>query len=101
MSGVGPLHLMPRPPVHHAGGMRLDHRGMEILDEEECRFLLRRATIGRIVLTHHALPTVQPVNRILHDEHTVVRTTSASRPTTAATDTIVAFEIDDIDARTG
>ncbi|MEV4002558.1 pyridoxamine 5'-phosphate oxidase family protein [Actinomadura sp. NPDC049753] len=78
--------------------MHLDHSGMEILDDEECRALLRRSTIGRIVFTLQALPTVQPVNFVFDGELIVVKTSSASRLATAASDTIVAFEIDEIDA---
>ncbi|MEU8120400.1 pyridoxamine 5'-phosphate oxidase family protein [Spirillospora sp. NPDC049024] len=81
--------------------MHLDHSGMEILDDGECRSLLRRSAIGRIVFTLQALPTVQPVNYVFDGEHIVVKTSSASRLATAASDTIVAFEIDDIDADAG
>lgn len=81
--------------------MHLDHSGMEILDDGECRVLLRRSTIGRIVFTLQALPTVQPVNFVFDGEHIVVKTSPASRLATAASDTIVAFEIDDIDTEAG
>ncbi|MEU4822098.1 pyridoxamine 5'-phosphate oxidase family protein [Actinomadura citrea] len=81
--------------------MHLDHSGMEILGDEECRFLLRRSKIGRIVFTLQALPTVQPVNFVFDGEHIVVKTSTASRLATAASDTIVAFEIDDIDTAAG
>ncbi|MGI5202471.1 pyridoxamine 5'-phosphate oxidase family protein [Spirillospora sp. CA-108201] len=81
--------------------MDLDHSGMEILGNGECRALLRRSTIGRIVFTLQALPTVQPVNFVFDGELIVVKTSSDSRLATAASDTIVAFEIDDIDADAG
>ncbi|MEV3924222.1 pyridoxamine 5'-phosphate oxidase family protein [Actinomadura coerulea] len=81
--------------------MHLDQSGMEILDDGECRALLRRSTIGRIVFTLQALPTVQPVNFVFDGEHIVVKTSSVSRLATAASDTIVAFEVDDIDADAG
>ena len=92
---------MSGPPVHHIGGMHLDHSGMEILDDGECRALLGRSTVGRIVFTLQALPTVQPVNFVFDGELIVVKTSSASRLATAASDTIVAFEIDEIDADGG
>ncbi|MFG2088644.1 MULTISPECIES: pyridoxamine 5'-phosphate oxidase family protein [unclassified Spirillospora] len=83
--------------------MKLDQSGLEILDEDECRDLLARAAIGRIVFTHQALPAIQPVNFAFSDGDIVIRTSRKSRLATAATDTVVAFEIDEFDtgARTG
>ncbi|TDC73058.1 pyridoxamine 5'-phosphate oxidase family protein [Actinomadura sp. 7K507] len=83
--------------------MQLDQSGLEILNRDECLALLRRATIGRIVFTHHALPAVQPVNFILDRRAIVMKTSPTSRLATAAADTIVAFEVDEFDAeaRTG
>ncbi|RSN70981.1 pyridoxamine 5'-phosphate oxidase family protein [Actinomadura sp. WAC 06369] len=83
--------------------MQVDQSGLEILDEDECRDLLGRAAIGRIVFTHRALPAVQPVNFVVARRDIVIRTSRTSRLATAAADTVVAFEIDDVDtaARTG
>ncbi|RKS78923.1 nitroimidazol reductase NimA-like FMN-containing flavoprotein (pyridoxamine 5'-phosphate oxidase superfamily) [Actinomadura pelletieri DSM 43383] len=83
--------------------MKLDQSGLEILSRDECRALLGRATIGRIVFTHQALPAVQPVNYLLNRGDLVVRTSRTSRLATAAADTVVAFEIDEFDTadRTG
>ncbi|MFB4300866.1 pyridoxamine 5'-phosphate oxidase family protein [Actinomadura sp. NTSP31] len=83
--------------------MELDRSGLEVLAPEECRDLLRHADVGRIVFTHNALPAVQPVNYVLDGDDIVFRTSGSSRLATAATGTIVAFEIDtfDTDARTG
>src|SRR5690606_2313623 len=44
------------------------------------------------------LPAVQPVNFVFDGTDIVIKTSSASRLATAATGTIVAFEIDEIDA---
>jgi nitroimidazol reductase NimA-like FMN-containing flavoprotein (pyridoxamine 5'-phosphate oxidase superfamily) len=83
--------------------MQFDRSGLEILGPGECRDLLRRAEVGRIVFTHNALPAIQPVNYVLDGEDIVFRTSRTSRLATAATGTIVAFEIDAVDprARTG
>jgi nitroimidazol reductase NimA-like FMN-containing flavoprotein (pyridoxamine 5'-phosphate oxidase superfamily) len=83
--------------------MQLDQSGLQILDEDECRALLARARIGRIVFTHQALPAVQPVNFIFSRGNIVIKVSRTSRLATAAADTVVAFEIDDydIDAETG
>lgn len=83
--------------------MKLDQSGLRILDEDECRALLARAVIGRIVFTHQALPAVQPVNFVLSRGDIVIKVSRTSRLATAAADTVVAFEIDDydIEAETG
>lgn len=83
--------------------MQVDQSGLEILDEDECRDLLGRAVVGRIVFTHRALPAVQPVNFVVARRDIVIRTSRTSRLATAAADTVVAFEIDDVDtaSRTG
>ena len=80
--------------------MQLDRSGLEILGPDECRDLLRHAEVGRIVFTHNALPAIQPVNYVLDGEDIVFRTSRTSRLATAATGTIVAFEIDEFDAAT-
>ena len=83
--------------------MEFDQSGLEILVEDECRALLARAVIGRVVFTHQALPAVQPVNFVVGGRDIVFKTSRTSRLATAAADTVVAFEIDDFDiaARTG
>jgi uncharacterized protein len=83
--------------------MQFDRSGLEILGPGECRDLLGRAEVGRIVFTHNALPAIQPVNYVLDGEDIVFRTSRTSRLASAATGTIVAFEIDAVDprARTG
>ncbi|WP_067461196.1 pyridoxamine 5'-phosphate oxidase family protein [Actinomadura macra] len=83
--------------------MQLDHSGLEVLGVKECRSLLARAVVGRVVFTDQALPAVQPVNFTLHADDVIIRTSRASRLATAATNTVVAFEIDEFDAeaRTG
>ncbi|MGI5330130.1 pyridoxamine 5'-phosphate oxidase family protein [Actinomadura nitritigenes] len=83
--------------------MQHDRSGLEILGPDECRDLLRHAEVGRIVFTHNALPAIQPVNYVLDGDDVVFRTSRTSRLATAASGTIVAFEIDafDVGARTG
>ncbi len=72
-----------------------------MLSREECLRLLAVTPIGRLVFTHRALPAVQPVNFVLDGETVVIRTAIGSRLAAATRDAVVAFEIDDIDARTG
>ncbi|WP_061290307.1 pyridoxamine 5'-phosphate oxidase family protein [Herbidospora cretacea] len=81
--------------------MRTDSAGLSVLSREECLRLLAVTPIGRLVFTHRALPAVQPVNFVLDGESVVVRTAIGSRLAAATRDAVVAFEIDDIDSRTG
>ncbi|MFG2004478.1 pyridoxamine 5'-phosphate oxidase family protein [Spirillospora sp. NPDC048911] len=83
--------------------MPLDQGGLEILEAEECRSLLRSAVLGRVVFTDRALPAVQPVNFVLSDGDVIIRTGAGSKLAAAARGAIVAFEVDDFDtiARTG
>ncbi|MEU8869069.1 pyridoxamine 5'-phosphate oxidase family protein [Streptomyces umbrinus] len=78
------------------------------LDAVEALRLLGSVSLGRIVFTRHALPTVRPVNHILLDGDIVVRThgdVALTRYARQAGDAgaVVAYEADDIDpdTRTG
>ncbi|GAA3736688.1 nitroimidazol reductase NimA-like FMN-containing flavoprotein (pyridoxamine 5'-phosphate oxidase superfamily) [Spinactinospora alkalitolerans] len=83
--------------------MTIDTAGLEVLERQECLWLLAAAPIGRIVFTDRALPAVQPVNFALHGADIIVRTSSGSKLARATRDAVVAFEVDDYDvcARTG
>ncbi|GAB1819709.1 pyridoxamine 5'-phosphate oxidase family protein [Herbidospora sp. RD11066] len=81
--------------------MRTDSAGLSVLSREECLRLLAITPIGRLVFTHRALPAVQPVNYVLDGETVVIRTAIGSRLAAATRDSVVAFEIDDIDKTTG
>jgi len=93
--------------------MRLDHtspapvgprRSIE-LDSGEALRLLGSVTVGRIVFTRHALPTIRPVNHVLDDGDIVIRThegaalTSRARES-ASSGVVVAYEADTIDPAT-
>src|SRR6476661_511161 len=41
--------------------MREDLDGLQILDEQQCRSLVQRVRVGRIALTHRAMPLILPV----------------------------------------
>ncbi|MFJ9535869.1 pyridoxamine 5'-phosphate oxidase family protein [Streptomyces sp. NPDC101225] len=75
------------------------------LDRAEAWRLLGSVSLGRIVFTRHALPTIRPVNHILDDGDIVIRThegaalTSRTRES-ASTGVVVAYEADAIDPRT-
>ncbi|MDR6975931.1 hypothetical protein J2X68_002619 [Streptomyces sp. 3330] len=80
------------------------HRTVE-LDGVEALRLLGSVSLGRIVFTRHALPTVRPVNHALVDGDIVIRThgdatlTRYTRQNEGA-GAVVAYEADDIDPRT-
>jgi uncharacterized protein len=81
-----------------------DSAGLEVLAEHECYQLLAKVPIGRIVFTDRALPAIQPVAFVLYDHAVVIRTTARSRLAVAATNTVVAFEVEEYAAgrlRTG
>ena len=80
--------------------MNVDSAGLEVLSPHDCLALARTMPIGRIVFTDQALPAVQPVNFLLEDGCVIIRTGEGTKLATALHDTIVAFEIDDYDART-
>lgn len=79
----------------HAG--QLDEIGVEILDRAECLRLLGSVPIGRISFTANALPAIQPVNFVVHEDHVVIRTRPGSKLDMAVRKTVVAFEADEYD----
>ena len=73
------------------------------LDRAEAVALLEATEVGRLVFTVRALPEVFPVNFRVFEGGVVVRVSGTSRAVEGAVDTVVAFEVDQIDAasRTG
>ena len=72
-------------------------QGLLLLDRDECLGLLGRSTFGRIGVTVGALPAVLPVNYRLVDEQIVFRTGRGTKLDAATCNSIVAFEVDDVD----
>ncbi|MBD0741364.1 pyridoxamine 5'-phosphate oxidase family protein [Streptomyces sp. CBMA152] len=75
------------------------------LDTDVSLRLLAGVSLGRIVFTRHALPTVRPVNHVLVDGDIVIRThgdAALARYTrqTGGEGAVVAYEADDIDPDT-
>ncbi|MGQ4360352.1 pyridoxamine 5'-phosphate oxidase family protein [Streptomyces sp. SAS_272] len=80
------------------------HTSVE-LDGVEALRLLGSVSLGRIVFTRHALPTVRPVNHVLVDGDLVIRTHGDAALTrytrqTGGEGAVVAYEADDIDPDT-
>ncbi len=59
--------------------------------------LLATATLGRVGLSSGALPTVLPVNFLLHDGRILIRSGRGTKLDAALRDSVVAFEVDDFD----
>ncbi|MEV5986636.1 pyridoxamine 5'-phosphate oxidase family protein [Streptomyces sp. NPDC052051] len=72
------------------------------IDAAEALRLLGEVSLGRLVFTRHALPTIRPVNHVLHDGELVIRTHEGAALTSRARETdgrgvVVAYEADSID----
>ncbi|GHE44770.1 pyridoxamine 5'-phosphate oxidase family protein [Streptomyces capitiformicae] len=75
------------------------------LDSAEALRLLGSVSLGRIVFTQHALPTIRPVNHILDDGDIIIRTHEGSAITSHTrhangSGVVVAYEADAIDPDT-
>ncbi len=65
---------------------------------DECLEVLRTQRVGRIAVTERALPVILPVN-YTYDGHAIVfRTRAGGLLAKACRSTVVAFEVDDVDA---
>lgn len=83
--------------------VEVDRNGLEVLDRSTCLRLLDGAHLGRLGLSYGALPTILPINFRLVDEWIVFRTGVGTKLDAATSNSIVAFEVDDLDplAHTG
>lgn len=64
---------------------------------DECLQRLRRSSIGRIAVTHRALPAIVPINYTLSGSRVIFRTEPGGMLARACAGTIVAFEVDEVD----
>jgi nitroimidazol reductase NimA-like FMN-containing flavoprotein (pyridoxamine 5'-phosphate oxidase superfamily) len=78
--------------------VEIDRNGLQVLDRRECMVLLATSTLGRVGCTSGALPIVLPVNFRLVDDAVVFRTGVGTKLDAATRNTVVAFEVDDMDA---
>jgi len=69
-----------------------DAIGPEVLDRQACLKLLGGVSLGRIVYTERAMPAIQPVPFVLHDEMIILRANVSGKLSAAIRDTVVAFE---------
>lgn len=75
----------------------VDRNGLVMLERGECLRLLGLADLGRIGLTSGALPAVLPVNFHFDGDDILIRTSPGSKLEAATHDSVVAFEVDEID----
>lgn len=68
--------------------------------EVECRDLLTTAEIGRVVVSLGALPAALPVTYRVIDDAIVFRTSPGTKLTAAVDQTVVGFEVDELDPGT-
>lgn len=74
--------------------------GLLELCHAECVRLVSSGRVGRVVFTDGALPAAQPVNYLFDDGEVMFVTRNGSALAAATHNTVVAFEVDDIDPRT-
>jgi nitroimidazol reductase NimA-like FMN-containing flavoprotein (pyridoxamine 5'-phosphate oxidase superfamily) len=67
------------------------------LSWEQCLDRLRAGSIGRIAVTHRALPAIVPVNYALSSSRVIFRTEPGGMLARACDGSVVAFEVDDLD----
>lgn len=80
----------------------VDRNGLTILSREQSLGLLARKRIGRISVTMRALPTILPVTYAFdaRTESIVFRTGYGTKLYAAGRNSVVAFEVDEIDEAT-
>jgi nitroimidazol reductase NimA-like FMN-containing flavoprotein (pyridoxamine 5'-phosphate oxidase superfamily) len=73
-------------------------RGLDLLEADECRTLLREHSFGRVGMKIADDPVVLPVYYAVVDDAVVFRTDPGTKLIAAVLETRVAFEVDDADA---
>ena len=76
------------------------HSGMEIIPREECLLLLGSQKVGRLGFVVGDQPLILPVNYAIAGDVILFRTVPGTK-LEATAGAKVAFEVDDVDARTG
>jgi uncharacterized protein len=78
--------------------MYSDGSALEQLPREECLRLMASVSVGRIIYTRRALPAVELVNFALDHGDIIIRTDSGGNLAVAIQHSVVAFEVDRLDA---
>jgi hypothetical protein len=75
----------------------MDVEGMDVLSEQECRWLLRQARVGRLAVSIGEVPAVFPVNYIVAGEEILFFTAEGIKLRAATANATVTFEVDHVD----
>ena len=75
----------------------VDHKGLEVLDADECWELLASTPVGRVGFVQAGEPMVLPVNHAVVGRRVVFRTRPGSLLHEALMREPVAFQVDDFD----
>jgi hypothetical protein len=77
----------------------MDRSGAD-LTQSTCWELLATATVGRLALSIHAMPTIVPVRYLVDDAAVAISLGRPGLPMATVHDAVVAFAVDDIDEGT-
>jgi hypothetical protein len=72
--------------------MSLDRSGLRVLTTAECLQLLATVSLGRVALSHRALPMILPVHFAMLDDRIVVHSMVGTTLDRTTDNTVVAFE---------
>jgi CBS domain-containing protein len=77
--------------------------GVELLSEQDCRWLLRQARVGRVAVSVGEVPAVFPVNYVVAGEDILFFSADGTKLRAAIANAMVTFEVDHVDpfAETG
>jgi len=75
-------------------GVELDRNGLRILSADQCLRLLRTAHVGRVALSHNAIPTILPVLYRVSHQAVTFRASGGLLATAARQCHVVCFEAD-------
>jgi CBS domain-containing protein len=76
----------------------MELEGLDLLSEQECRWLLGQARVGRVAVSLGEVPAVFPVNYMVAGEEILFFTAEGTKLRAAAANATVTFEADHIDA---
>jgi hypothetical protein len=81
----------------------MDLEGMDLLSEQDCRWLLGQARVGRVAVSVGEVPAVFPVNYVVAGEDILFFTGEGTKLRAALVNAMVTFEVDHVDpfAETG
>ncbi len=80
--------------------MQVEVDGLEVLSDDECRALLKEASVGRVAISINALPAVLPVNYRLLGDSILFFTSPGMKLRSALANSVIGFEVDRIDEAT-